>query len=106
MVKTALLSHSHGKKPDKKKKQLSAWLGLALMVHRGDKMKARQEPTVATQHQNHTSFTVEVVGLSALWSPSPSIRMGCGIVQLLPLVHEHPALGASTVANTGRRLLV
>lgn len=62
-------------------------------------MKPRQGPTVATQHQNHTSFTAKVVGPSALWSLLPSIRMEYGIVQLLPLVHEQPALGASAVAK-------
>lgn len=62
-------------------------------------MKPRQEPAVAMQHHNHTSFTADVVGLSALWSPPPSIRMESDIVQLLPPVYEQPALGASTVVK-------
>lgn len=42
---------------------------------------------------------VEIVGTSALWSPSPSIRMEYDVVQLLPPVHEQPAFEASIVAK-------
>lgn len=46
---------------------------------------------------------MEVVGLSALWNPSPPVRMEYGIVQLLPPLYEQPALGARTVAKHQRK---
>lgn len=54
---------------------------------------------MATQHQNHISFTAEVVGPSALWSTSLSIMMEYDIVQFLPPAYEQPAFGASPVAK-------